>query len=159
MAREPPGKQFREGMSLIEVFKTFPADAAAAAWFVRRRWPTGTCCPYCGSLRVLTGAKRKTMTYQCRERGCRGRFSVRFEKVRQGSTLGYQAWALAISLMTTNLKSVSSMKLHRDLDVMQMSAWHLGHRLRDVFEGGGEFSADGPVEAGETYMGGAAATC
>ena len=45
------------------------------------------------------------------------------------------------------------MKLHRDLDITQKSAWHLAHRLRKAFEGGGSIFA-GPVEVDETYMGG-----
>ena len=40
-----------------------------------------------------------------------------------GSKLPLSIWALGIYLMTTNLKSVSSMKLHRDLGVTQKTAW------------------------------------
>ena len=71
----------------------------------------------------------------------------------EGSKLGYRVWAIAIYLLTTNLKGVSSMKLHRDLDITQKSAWHLAHRLRKSFEADGELMA-GPVEADETFMGG-----
>ena len=55
--------------------------------------------------------------------------------------------------MTTNLKGVSSMKLHRDLGITQKSAWHLAHRLREVWAEV-EASFEGPVEADETYVGG-----
>ena len=71
----------------------------------------------------------------------------------QGTKLGYQTWAIAIYLVTTNLKGVSSMKLHRDLEITQKSAWHLAHRLRKAFENG-EPLFTGPVEADETYIGG-----
>ena len=71
----------------------------------------------------------------------------------QSSNLGYQIWAMAIYLCLTSLKGVSSMKLHRDLNITQKSAWHLAHRLRKALESpGGMFS--GPVEVDETYMGG-----
>ncbi len=40
----------------------------------------------------------------------------------QHSNLGCQVWAMAIYLFVTSLKSVSSMKLHRDLDIAQNSA-------------------------------------
>lgn len=71
----------------------------------------------------------------------------------ESSKLGYQTWALAAYLMTTNLKGVSSMKLHRDLGITQKSAWHLAHRLREVWaELEAEF--DGPVEVDETFIGG-----
>ena len=77
MAHKAPGKHFRQGMTLIEAMGMFPDDAAAEAWFVKVRWPTGPACPYCGSVNVLSGAKHKTMPYRCRERECRKRFSVR----------------------------------------------------------------------------------
>ncbi len=57
-------------------------------------------------------------------------FSLRSGTVMQGSKLGYQVWAIAIYLVTTGLKGVASMKLHRDLGITQKSAWHLAHRIR-----------------------------
>ena len=45
------------------------------------------------------------------------------------------------------------MKLHRDLDITQKSAWFLAHRTRVALaQEGGVFS--GPVEVDETYFGG-----
>ena len=153
MAKKAPGKHYREGMSLIEAMKMFPDDAAAEAWFARVRWPNGPACPECGSVNVQSGASHPTMPYRCRERQCRKRLSARYGTVMQSSKLGYQVWAMAIYLSLTSLKSVSSMKLHRDLDITQKSAWHLAHRLRKAFEGGGSIFA-GPVEVDKTYMGG-----
>lgn len=37
---------------------------------------------------------------------------------------------LAVYLMNTSIKDVSSMKLHRDLGVTQKTAWYLAHRIR-----------------------------
>ena len=55
--------------------------------------------------------------------------------------------------MSTSLKGVSSLKLHRDLGITQKSAWHFAHRLRKAWETEhGLFS--GPVEIDETYIGG-----
>ena len=153
MSHKAPGKSHREGMSLIQAMRKFPSDAVAEAWFARIRWPNGPACPECGSVNVQTGAAHPTMPYRCRERACRKRFSVRMGTVMESSKLGYQTWAIAIYLFLTNLKSVSSMKLHRDLDITQKSAWHLAHRLRKAFESDdGLFQ--GPVEVDETYMGG-----
>ena len=71
----------------------------------------------------------------------------------QDSNLGYQVWAMAIYLFMTSLKSVSSIKLHRDLHIAQNSAWHRSHRIRAALFQGGTFFA-GPVEVDETYIGG-----
>ena len=150
MAHSAPGKHHREGLSLPDLFKMFPDDTTAEAWFVKQRWPEGIACPRCGSLNVQTGAKHKTMPYRCRD--CRKRFSAKTETVLQASNLGFQTWLIAMYLLATNLKGVASMKLHRDLKITQKSAWHLAHRLREAWESTGAFV--GPVEVDETYVGG-----
>lgn len=90
MAHKAPGKHFRKGMSLIETMLIFPDDATAEAWFAKIRWPHRPACPHCGSTSVLSGTKRATMPYRCREKGCRKRCSVRTGTVMQSSNLGYQ---------------------------------------------------------------------
>ena len=43
MAHKAPGKSFREGISLVQIFRMFPDDATAEAWFVAsygRKWCT-----------------------------------------------------------------------------------------------------------------------
>ena len=57
----------------------------------------------------------KPQPYRCRD--CRYDFSAKTGSLMQGSPLGFQAWVLAIYLLTTSIKGVSSMKLHRDLGV------------------------------------------
>lgn len=37
--RAGPDRSGREGISLTELFRMFPDDAAAEAWFIRMRWP------------------------------------------------------------------------------------------------------------------------
>ena len=153
MSKKAPGKSHRTGINMVELFRRFPDDATAEAWLIEQRWPSGIACPHCGSQNVQTGAKHKTMPYRCREKECAKRFSLKTGTVMEGSKLGYQAWVIATYQMSTNLKSVSSMKLHRDLSINQRSAWFLAHRLRVALsEEGRVFS--GPVEVDETYFGG-----
>ena len=154
MAQSGPGKSFREGLSLAEIFRMFPNDDAAERWFAEARWPEGVWCPHCGSVNVQTGAKHKSQPYRCRD--CRKRFSVKTDTAMHDSKLGIQVWAIATYLMTTGLKGTSSMKCHRDLGVTQKTAWHLAHRLRETWqdEEGEDDDFAGPVEVDETYMGG-----
>jgi len=148
-----PGKHYREGLSLMDLFQQFPDDETAEAWFVRERWPNGITCPRCGCERVQEVAAHPTMPYRCRGKGCRKRFSPRTGTALEGSNVGFQKWVIAIYLVATSLKGVSSMKLHRDLQVSQKTAWFMAHRLRTAWERpGGVFA--GPVEADETYIGG-----
>ena len=149
-----PGRNHRDGISLVELFRLFPNDAAAEAWFVQTRWPNGIACHYCGSTNVLVGAAHKTMPFRCREKDCRKRFSVRTGTIMQSSKLGFQVWAIAMYLMSTNLKGISSMKLHRELSITQKSAWHLAHRLRTALIETDAADFEGPVEVDEMHVGG-----
>lgn len=81
------------------------------------------------------------------------RFSVKTGTVMESSNLGYQTWAIAMFLLLTSLKSVSSMKLHRDVKIGQKAAWHLAHRLRAALAVEAE-PYEGPVEVDETFIGG-----
>ena len=71
----------------------------------------------------------------------------------QGSNLPLAKWAIAFYLFSTNLKGVSSMRLHRELGITQKSAWHMAHRIRKAWETHRHLF-DGPVEVDETYIGG-----
>ena len=146
-----PGKSFRKGMTFVDLIRMFPDDATAEAWFVDARWPNGVHCPACGSDNIQSRASRKPQPYRCRS--CRKDFSVKTDTLMHSSPLGFQVWAIAVFLCSTNLKGVSSMKLHRDLGVTQKTAWHLAHRIRETWQDK-MATFIGPVEADETYVGG-----
>ena len=151
--RKGPGKAFRKGITLKQIIRMFPDNETAERWFIEQRWPNGVCCPKCGSVNVQTGAKHPTMPFRCREKECAKLFSTKTGTVMEGSKIGYQDWVIASFLMMTSLKSVSSMKLHRDLGITQKSAWFLAQRLRVALSQEGELFS-GPVEVDETYFGG-----
>ena len=97
-------------------------------------------------------ASRKPMPYWCPD--CREYFSVKTGTAMQRSKIPLRKWAIAIYLCLTSLKSVSSMKLRRDIGVSQKTAWFMLHRIREAWalETPGDF--DGPVEAHEAFFGG-----
>ena len=153
MAQKAPGKAHRKGLTLLQVANMFRDEESAMAWIEKRRWPHAPHCPKCGSFHVQSGIKHKTMTHRCRDCPNKQMFTLRMGTVMERSRLPYRLWAIGIYLFMTNLKGVSSMKLHRELGITQKSAWFMLHRLRKAAESGaGVFS--GPVEVDETYMGG-----
>ena len=84
---------------MIDMIRLFSDDAAAERWFYKQRWPEGLCCPRCGDTNVQEKTTHPTMPHRCR--GCRKFFSVRTGTPMEASNLGFQAWALAIYLLTT----------------------------------------------------------
>ena len=148
-----PGKSFREGMTLVQLFEMFPDEPSAAKWFESVYWPETRCCGKCGSTRTKEASHAK-MPYWCSD--CRSYFSVKTGTPLANSKIPLRKWAIAIYLCLTSLKSVSSMKLHRDIGVSQPTAWFMLHRIREAWmpSDGGKPPFEGPVEADETYMGG-----
>ncbi len=149
-----PGKHYRKGISIIELFQLFPDDQSAEKWFESVRWGDDKehlCCPRCGSVRVSEAPLRKPMPYWCAD--CRRHFSVKIGSAMERSKIGYQKWAIAIYMWSTSLKGVSSMKLHRDLKITQKSAYFMAQRLRETCDGP-MAPMSGPVEVDESYFGG-----
>ena len=151
MAKGGPGKAHRKGITLAQLVRMFPDDDAAAEWFEGVFWGGERCCPKCGGMRTKPTKSGKPMPYWCPD--CRKYFSVRTGTVMARSHISLQNWAFAIYLAVTNLKGVSSMKLHRDLGISQKAAWFMLHRIREALASDpGSF--DGPVEVDEAYFGG-----
>ena len=147
--RSGPGQSFRDGISLVELFKQFPDDDTAEKWLEDVRWgEDGAVCPRCESRdRVKEVERRRSMKWYCN--ACRRKFSVRTGTVLSHSKIPLQKWVIGMYLQSISLKGVSSMKLHRDLNITQKSAWFMVHRLREAMEGEtGLFG--GPVEVDET---------
>ena len=147
-----PGKHFRKGITLLELFELFRDDESAEQWFVKSRWANGIRCPHCDGQRISEQGQHPQMPYRCQD--CRSFFSVKTKTFMHSSKVGYRKWLVALYIITTNLKGMSSMKLHRDIGVTQRTAWHMMHRIREVWQDNPEELFGGPVEVDETYMGG-----
>ena len=124
------GKSNRKGITLLQAVKKFEDEEKSHRWFEEQLWPDGPFCPHCGSFNVQSGIKHPNMTHRCRDCSNRPMFSVRLGTILENTRLPYRTWALGIYLFTTNLKGISSMKLHRELGITQKTAWFMLHRLR-----------------------------
>ena len=150
-ATKAAGKAHRRGLTIIQLFETFPTDSVAEKWFEEQRWSNGRACPDCGSVNTVGVKNRKPMPYRCKD--CRKHFSVRKGTVMQSSKLGYQKWVIGIYMMATGLKGISSMKAYRELGITQKTAWYLTQRIREGFFSD-PTAMTGPVEMDETFIGG-----
>jgi len=139
----------KDHMSILEFCQRFPTEEACAEFIERERWDGETHCPRCGVIKVyrVTGA----MGFKCS--GCRKRFSVRTGTIMEASKLPLQTWLLAIYMMTTARKGISSIQFAKELGVTQKTAWFLEHRIREACSKS-EGLLTGEVEVDETYIGG-----
>ncbi len=73
----------------------------------------------------------------------------------EGSKISLRKWFVAIYLITSHKKGISSLQLSKDIGVTQKTAWFMLHRIRHAVK---TKSFNAPlknvVEADETYIGG-----
>lgn len=150
-----PGRAHREGISLMDLLAKFPDRATAERWLETIRWGVDNehlCCPRCHVTdKVKPTPSGKPSRWWCGV--CRRNFSVRTGTAMEASRLPLQKWVIAIYLHVSSLKGVSSMRLHRDLNITQKTAWFMAHRIREAFDSSAA-PFEGSVEADETYIGG-----
>ena len=123
------------------------------------RWPNGAACPHCGDMKVykLKGkptSKRPVRkgVYKCKS--CRKQFTVTVGTLFEGSHVPLNKWLMAVSLMCSSKKGISSHQLHRMLGVTYKTAWFMSHRIRYAMQQKVKGKLTGIIEVDETYVGG-----
>jgi transposase-like protein len=121
------------------------------------RWPSGPVCPHCGGAdrnSLLNGKSHRPGLYFCGD--CREPFTVTVGTVFERSKIPLTKWLLAMQLMCSSKKGISSHQLHRTLGVTYKTAWFMSHRIREAMRNGSlvQFGGGGgAVEIDETYIG------
>ena len=119
--RKVPGKSHRNGISLFQLIQVIPDETSARKWFESIIWEAGVAgCHRCGGTNTYEVPSGKPLPRQCRD--CRRHFSFRYGTLLKDSPVPLQKWAIAIYLLVTSEKGMSSMKLHRDLGITQKTA-------------------------------------
>ncbi len=133
-------------------------DAEKARKYLENlRWPDGPVCPHCGGIEkiyTMKSKKARAGLYKCGD--CRKQFTVTVKSLFEDSKIPLNKWLMAVFLMCSSKKGISSHQLHRMLGVTYKSAWFMTHRIREAMKdpifsklGGG----GGIVEVDETFWG------
>ncbi|WP_165045873.1 IS1595 family transposase [Dysgonomonas sp. ZJ709] len=137
--------------SLIELVEYFKEEKTCIQYLAAKRWGEKPCCPHCGGEKVYCFSDGKR--YKCAS--CRKQFSVRAGTIFEDSNISLKKWFIAIYLITSHKKGISSYQLARDLQITQKSAWFLLHRIRYALgQCDLDIQLDNEVELDETYVGG-----
>jgi len=137
--------------TLFDVVKIFSNEDICREHLKKMRWDDNPFCPHCGATRIYHFSDGKR--YKCAE--CRKKFTVTVGTIFEDSKIPLQKWFMAIWLVTSHKKGISSIQLGKDLGVTQKTAWFMLHRLRHATQ---TKSFNQPlkntVEIDETYIGG-----
>lgn len=141
--------QFKNLTDLLTYFKD---EQTCIEYFAQKRWGGKPTCPYCNHDKVykINGGKR----YKCASPECYKIFSVKVGSIFEDSNIPLRTWFIAIYLITSHKKGISSIQLAKDIGISQKSAWHLEHRIREMLKENEPAILSNQVEVDETYIGG-----
>lgn len=149
-----------EELNLATLVKEYGDENKARELLEGLRWPAGAVCPHCAAdkpykLVAKVAAKRPARAglYKCRS--CRKQFTFRVGTIFEDSKIPLSKWCMAIALLCSSKKAVSSHQMHRMIGVTQKTAWFMCHRIRHAFAP--VFAAQklsGNVEIDEAFFGG-----
>lgn len=118
-----------------------------------QRWPDGKIiCPFCQSGKVYRFKDGKL--FKCAERACNKKFTCTVGTIYENTKIPLQKWFLALYIIGSHKKGISSHQLSRDLGITQKSAWFVNHRIREMLTEKSHLLLKGTVQIDETYVGG-----
>lgn len=137
--------------SMYDLLKTFPDEQSCINYLESLRWAGRPVSPFDPTSKVYKCAANK---YKCKNTA--KYFNVRTGTMYDNTKIELQKWFLAVWLITSHKKGISSLQLGRDLNITQKSAWFMAQRIRACFgiENNDAEQFEGIVEADETFVGG-----
>src|ERR1051325_3564807 len=137
-------------ISVFKFLQKFPDEATCEKYIMDSRFPRGVFCPTCGSHTIYRLEKQKR--FKCGK--CKKQFTVRTGSILAESKVSLQQWLMAMWILTTHSKGISSVQLAKTLGVTQKTAWFLAHRIREAYADKSKIPLTGTVEIDETFVGG-----
>ena len=159
MPRKNPPTGTDADLNLATLLPLFADEDKAREFLESKRWPNGPVCPHCGgegyALTPKPTSRRPGRRGLKKCKACRQQFSVRIGTIFEESKIAICKWLMAIHLMTSSKKGISSHQMAREIGVTQKTAWFLCHRIREAMrEEPMATMLAGSVEIDETYVGG-----
>lgn len=139
----------KEVKSVLDLIKAFPTDQSCIDHLEILRWNGDVVSPFDATSKVY---KCKGNKYRCKNTG--KYFNVKTNTIFDNTKIELQKWFLAIWIVTSHKKGISSLQLSRDLDITQKSAWFMLQRIRKCFGIENNNELDNEVEIDETFIGG-----
>lgn len=137
--------------SIIDIFNYFNSEKRATQYYQHIRWQGKPICPHCYYDKICCFSDEKR--FKCK--GCKKQFTVRIGTLFQSSKISLRKWLIAVFLIASPKKGVSSHQLARYIKVTQKTALFMTKRIQNNFgiENEGE-PMDGVIEADESFCGG-----
>ncbi len=140
---------FTNFKSVISVINHFNSEDVCRQTLAEVRWGDDVVCPHCGQHHCV---RRADGRFRCNR--CKHNFSCLTGTIFENTKLPLQKWFIAMYLISSHKKGVSSCQIMRDCEVTQKTSWFLLHKIRGLYGITDEIALDGEVEMDEMYLGG-----
>ena len=135
--------------SILDLINTFPNEETCIVHLEELRWNGHVVSPFDAHSKVYKCANNR---YRCKETS--KYFNVKTSTLFDNTKVKLQKWFIAIWLVTSHKKGISSLQLAKDIRVTQKTAWFMLLRIRACFDISNDVKLDNTVEIDETYVGG-----
>ena len=139
----------KEFKTLAQFAGHFNNEEACRKHFETIRFAKGDFCPHCKHNKIMRFADG--LRYRCHK--CKRDFTIKTGTLFGESKIPMQKWFIAIYLLTTSKKGISSISLAEQVGVTQKTAWFMDMRIREALKQS-KGKLLGVVEVDETYLGG-----
>lgn len=135
--------------TILDLINAFPDEQACIDCLEQIRWNGNVVSPFDNTSKVYKCAGNK---YRCKNTA--KYFNVKTQTLFDNSKVKLQKWFLAIWLVTSHKKGISSIQLSKDIGTTQKTAWFMLQRIRNCFGFDNNNDLSNTVEVDETYVGG-----
>ena len=135
--------------SIHDLITAFPDEQTCIDHLTELRWNGNVISPFDSVSKVYVCKGNK---YRCKNTG--KYFNVRTVTLFDNTKIELRKWFMAIYIVISHKKGISSLQLSRDIDVTQKTAWFMLQRIRNCFGLDKDKKFDNEVEVDETYYGG-----
>ena len=147
-------------MNLVDFMNRFSEESACEEHLISLRWPSGFCCPKCGSrnaMRVQATHRRdsenRVPLFECKD--CHRQTSVTSGTIFHKSKMPLTKWFLAIYLVANDKGGIAATTLERALGVSYPTAWLILRKIRIAMaDRNAKYKLDGIVQVDDFYLGG-----
>ena len=119
---------FSKFNSLFAMANYFNNDDICKETIIENRWGDDVVCPHCGKHHCK---KTKNGRFHCTQ--CNHNFSCTVGTIFENTKVSLRKWFMAMYLISSHKKGVSSHQLSRDIDVTQKTAWYMLQKVRSLY--------------------------
>jgi len=115
----------------LEEFSTrFSTEEICREYLATIRWNNKPVCPHCKHDSIYQYEDGKLL--KCAK--CRRQFTIKIGTLFEDSKISLKKWFIAVFLITSGEKELSSVQLGKEIGVTQKTAWFMLNRIRQCFQ-------------------------